>query len=80
MADLKIRSSEITPEESYLSRREFIKSMAVLGAGALIAAACQPAGTAPGTGAPTNDEGTPGKNQPTNESGKTDEQGDPANT
>jgi sulfoxide reductase catalytic subunit YedY len=36
----KIKSSEITPEHIYLSRREFLKGMGIAGAGALLLAAC----------------------------------------
>ena len=37
---IKINPSEITPEHIYLSRKEFLKGMGVLGAGAMILAAC----------------------------------------
>lgn len=36
----KIKSSEITPESLYLSRREFIKSFGIMSAGSLLLAAC----------------------------------------
>ncbi|MDH3943435.1 MAG: protein-methionine-sulfoxide reductase catalytic subunit MsrP [Anaerolineae bacterium] len=36
----KIKSSEITPEHQYLSRREFLKGMGIATAGAAILAAC----------------------------------------
>lgn len=36
----KIMSSEITPEDVYLNRRQFLKTMGVIGAGALVLAAC----------------------------------------
>lgn len=49
----KIRSSEITPESLYLSRRDFLKGMGIVSASAMLLAAC--AGQ-PGT--PTN---VPGK-------------------
>ncbi|MGB2910730.1 MAG: hypothetical protein WBB55_09135, partial [Anaerolineales bacterium] len=35
-----VRPSEITPEYIYLNRRHFLKSMGILGVGALLAAAC----------------------------------------
>ena len=35
-----VKDSEITPESLYLSRREFLKTIGILGAGALISAAC----------------------------------------
>ncbi len=37
-----VKSSEITPEHVYLKRREFLKAMGVVGAGALLMAACGP--------------------------------------
>jgi len=37
---IPVRSSEITPEHVYLSRRQFLKTMGIVSAGALIAAAC----------------------------------------
>ena len=40
LKSVPVRSSEITPEHVYLSRRTFLKTMGVLGAGALVAAAC----------------------------------------
>jgi methionine sulfoxide reductase catalytic subunit len=40
---LPIKSSDITPENLYLSRRQFLKSVGVLGAGALVLSACSPA-------------------------------------
>jgi methionine sulfoxide reductase catalytic subunit len=40
LKSVPVRSSEITPEHIYLSRRTFLKSMGLLGAGALLAAAC----------------------------------------
>jgi sulfoxide reductase catalytic subunit YedY len=36
----KIKSSEITPESQYLSRREFLKGMGVVSASAMVLAAC----------------------------------------
>jgi sulfoxide reductase catalytic subunit YedY len=57
-----IKSSDITPEHIYRSRRQFIKSMGFLGAGALLAAACGPGestGTAVDSGAtPTGADGS----------------------
>ena len=35
---MKIKSSEITPKEKYLTRKEFIKSSALIGASAFLAA------------------------------------------
>jgi len=37
-----IQPDEITPESVYFSRRKFLKAMGVVGAGALLAAACYP--------------------------------------
>ena len=42
---IKINPSEITPEHIYLSRKEFLKGMGIIGAGALTLAAC--GGTTP---------------------------------
>lgn len=63
-----VRSSEITPEHLYRSRRQFLKQMGVLGAGALLAACApgaQPTATPPAGAAA-------GQNS--------DELGDPLNT
>jgi len=38
----KIKSSEITPEHVYLSRRDFLKSLGIVGASAAVLAACGP--------------------------------------
>lgn len=38
---VKIKSSEITPENLYLSRREFIKSLGIVGLSSLILSACK---------------------------------------
>jgi sulfoxide reductase catalytic subunit YedY len=64
---VKIDPSEITPENVYLSRREFIKGIGIAGAGALVLAAC---------GVPTN---TAKESTPTiaAEEGNTDELGNP---
>ncbi|NWF64372.1 MAG: protein-methionine-sulfoxide reductase catalytic subunit MsrP [Chloroflexi bacterium] len=62
-----VRSSEITPKEVYLSRRDFIKAAGVL-AGSAALAACAPGETA--------EESTPQFTGPA----KLDELGDPANT
>src|SRR5690554_2568707 len=67
-----VRSSEITPEHIYRSRRQFLKAMGVLGAGALLAA-CGP--LAPGqSGAP---QATPADLQTV---AQTDELDDPLNS
>ena len=44
-----VRPSEITPESVYLNRRQFLKAMGIVSAGALIAAACSPNAAQPVT-------------------------------
>lgn len=41
---IPIKSSEITPESLYLSRRQFLKTMGIVGAGALLTACGAPSG------------------------------------
>lgn len=48
-----IKSSEITPEHSYLSRRKFIQAAGLLAANAAILAACGRQPVTPGTGVPS---------------------------
>ena len=67
-----IRSSEITPEHIYLSRRDFLKSMGILSASALVLAACRGRGT-PGEASPSSN---PGADAPVAGAG-VDELGDP---
>jgi sulfoxide reductase catalytic subunit YedY len=62
---MKIRSSEITPEHVYFSRRRFLKFGAVL-AGSALLVACSPEAATPAGPIPTAN-------------GKTDELGDPVN-
>jgi sulfoxide reductase catalytic subunit YedY len=38
---VKVKSSEITPEHHYLSRREFLKGMGIVSASAMVLAACR---------------------------------------
>jgi sulfoxide reductase catalytic subunit YedY len=67
---VKIKSSEITPESVYLSRRQFMKSVGALAAGSALLSACggQPASPPqPGSAGPTPDAA----------SQSTDELGDP---
>jgi sulfoxide reductase catalytic subunit YedY len=45
---IPIKSSEITPEELYLSRRRFLKGAGALVAGSLVLAACGPGGSETG--------------------------------
>ena len=67
-----VKPSEITPEHVYLSRRQFIKTMGLVGASALLAA-CTPK-TTPKTVEPVAEEAAPVV------PGLTDELGDKANT
>ncbi|HBY09410.1 MAG TPA: protein-methionine-sulfoxide reductase catalytic subunit MsrP [Chloroflexi bacterium] len=76
---IKIKSSEITPESTYLSRRDFLKSMGILAGSAALLAACkgQNPTAAPdsGTAADSAMEGV------TSSAGATtDELGDPLNS
>ena len=72
-----IASSEITPKQAYLSRRDFIKAAGVA-AGSMILAACAPTSG----GSTSQDGGTPGSNSPADPSisKKKDELGDPVNS
>ena len=67
---IPISSSEITPEDIFLSRRDFLKGLSVLSTGALLAA-CSPAYSTP-TGTITPEADLP--------TGLLDELKDPANT
>jgi sulfoxide reductase catalytic subunit YedY len=76
----KIKSSEITPEHVYLSRREFLKSMGIVAGSAALLAACQ--GQIPPTAtqvAQPGAEPTLGGVTPTSEIA-VDEFGDPLNS
>ncbi len=68
---IKIRSSEITPEHTYLNRRQFLK-LGALGAGAALLAACGPQTTAMPAATSAAETGTP--------TALADELGDPANS
>src|SRR3990172_10539133 len=68
LRSVPVRSSEITPKQAYLSRRDFIKATGVV-AGSIALAACAPK-AAESTAAPAVDTGPP----------KTDELGNPANS
>jgi methionine sulfoxide reductase catalytic subunit len=72
---LPIRSSEITPEHIYLSRREFMRSVGLASAGSLLLAAC---GRQAGDPTEAVVPGTP--TEPAAVDGLGDELGDPANT
>jgi methionine sulfoxide reductase catalytic subunit len=65
-------SSEITPESTYLSRRDFLKAMGIVSAGTFLAA-CVPA-------ANSQSQSANGSGPTPTKSGLTDELGDPANT
>ncbi len=69
---VKIRSSEITPEHVFLSRREFLKSTGLLASGSLLLAAC--GGVSVPASSTTEDEMQP------EASGAVDELGDSANS
>jgi len=67
---MKIKSSEITPEHIYHSRRQFMKGAGALAAGSLILSACgsseqaAPAGIGPAEGAAEQSQPTPTPTQP----------------
>jgi sulfoxide reductase catalytic subunit YedY len=63
-----VKASEITPEALYLSRRDFLKSAGILGAGAILAACA---------GTPQSQQATPVGLKASRD---TDELGDPVNT
>lgn len=69
----KIKSSEITPEHVYLSRRDFLKNMGIVSASAAVLAACAP--TATSTAGPAIASASTSDDTPL-----TDELGDPANS
>jgi sulfoxide reductase catalytic subunit YedY len=91
---IKIKSSEITPEQVYLSRRRFMRGAGALALSSLVLAACGPgqegAVTVPATASPTAASGgsaaspTPPGAAPTAEAvstfPETDELGDPLNS
>ncbi|MFZ5921841.1 MAG: protein-methionine-sulfoxide reductase catalytic subunit MsrP [Chloroflexota bacterium] len=68
-----VPSSEITSESTYFSRRDFLKAMGIVSAGALLAA-CAPKSQPGGNGAATGDS------TPVPASDQTDELGDPVNS
>lgn len=76
---IKIKSSEITPEQTYLSRRDFLKSMGIISGTAALLAACK--GQDPTvTLSPTiEDNNAKDSSQPASNTG-TDELGDPLNS
>jgi sulfoxide reductase catalytic subunit YedY len=72
-----VPSSEITPEHVYYSRRDFLKTLGLAAAGALLAACAPEATSAP---APTEANTEAPEPTATAASGLTDELGDPANS
>ncbi|MCJ7734042.1 MAG: molybdopterin-dependent oxidoreductase, partial [Anaerolineales bacterium] len=72
----KIKSSEITPEQIYLSRKQFLKSMGVVGVSAAVLAACGVKATEPSAIAPTANDLQPAQMP----SSTMDELGDTINT
>ncbi|UCF27812.1 MAG: protein-methionine-sulfoxide reductase catalytic subunit MsrP [Chloroflexota bacterium] len=59
----KIKSSEITPESQYLSRREFLKGLGIVSASSMILAACG-AQSASSTDIPTDSPANPVNSSP----------------
>ncbi len=72
-----VKPSEITPEHVFLNRRQFLKAMGILGAGALVASACSPKAPANSVQQPQSAATTPPDLQA---SARTDELGDRLNT
>jgi sulfoxide reductase catalytic subunit YedY len=75
----KINSSEITPEQIYLSRRQFMRAAGALTAGSIWLAACQGKAITPSTGTETTTMPKEGAG-PSEVTGLMDELGDPANS
>ncbi len=75
----KIKSSEITPEHIYLSRREFLKSMGIVSASAAVLAACGPNASSAVSSVAAAESG-PGAETTPSAMGTTDELGDPLNS
>jgi len=69
----KIKSSEITPEDVYLSRRDFLKSMGIVTASAAVLAACGPTPSAAASALPAS-------TAESSSTGTTDELDDPLNS
>ena len=82
-----LRSSEITPEHVYRSRREFLRTMGIFGASALLVA-CAPSASGDPVDSPTIEVGGSVDKKPTvvvedtpaSSQTRVDELGDPANT
>jgi sulfoxide reductase catalytic subunit YedY len=69
-----VPSSEITPESAYFSRRDFLKAMGIVSAGALLAACAPKSKSDPTPGAAPSEVPSPAA------SSATDELGDPVNS
>jgi len=69
LKSVPVKSSEITPEHVYLNRRQFLKAMGIIGAGAFLAS-CAPSAQSP----------EPTASEDLKASATTDELGDPLNT
>ena len=80
-SSISITPSEITPEHIYRSRRHFLKSMGFLGAGAIIAAACQPSddGITPTSATVATSTTSMDSSIENSSNNSTDELGDPVN-
>jgi sulfoxide reductase catalytic subunit YedY len=76
----KIKSSEITPERVYLSRREFLKSMGIVSGTAALLAACQGQVPPDATLTPQSQVESPNNQLETSTEVVIDEFGDPLNT
>jgi len=76
----KIKSSEITPEHVYLSRRDFLKSMGIVAGTAALLAACAPDQSTTATTAPTSDASNMTDSPAEVASSTSDELGDPLNS
>jgi len=80
-----IKPSEITPEHIYRSRRQFLKTMGIVGAGVLLAAACGPQTDPISSITNKNQSNTPVTSEPSGISNTTptplvDELGNPTNS
>jgi methionine sulfoxide reductase catalytic subunit len=78
---IPVRSSEITPEDVYKNRRQFMKGVGALALGAVAMAACgAPPAPVAGPAVPTAGEAPQGTAAPVEDGPLVDELGDPANT
>ena len=76
---IKIKSSEITPEQTYLSRRDFLKSMGIISGTAALLAACNGQDPTATLAPATEGESAMDSAAPSSSAG-TDELGDPLNS